>query len=190
MVIRSFFFLFWITKTDPPTFFFKQLKYSMQELELALCWWTIFDLWNKFHAWKREWKDHSGMVRVPLMMEKEFSSGHLYKNSCLWKFHCLEIKRLYEEIMLFLSLFFSGRMSATAGRHMHSVYWSDSYTFRQKEILCGIGKCRELSPGNRLSVYLCEMDAERTKDSAVSTSCLLSIANQDPFLLSLSLSLL
>lgn len=54
---------------------------------------------------------------------------------------------------------------------MHSVYWSDSYTFRQKEILCGIGKCRELSPGNRLSVCLCEMKTVWTTDSAVGTSC-------------------
>lgn len=62
-------------------------------------------------------------------------------------------------------------MSAAAGTHMQSVYWSNSYTFRQKEILCRIGKCRELSPGNRLSVCLHEIKAVRTTDPAVGTSC-------------------
>lgn len=62
-------------------------------------------------------------------------------------------------------------MSAAAGTHMQSVYWSDSYTFRQKEILCRIGKRRELSPGNRLSVCLHEIKAVRTTDPAVGTSC-------------------
>lgn len=64
-------------------------------------------------------------------------------------------------------------MSAAAGTHMQSVYWSDSYTFRQKEILCRIGKRRELSPGNRLSVCFHEIKAVRTTDPAVGTSCLL-----------------
>lgn len=62
-------------------------------------------------------------------------------------------------------------MSRAAGTHMQSVYWSDSYTFRQKEILCRIGKRREPPPGNRLSVCLHEIKAVWTTDPAVGTSC-------------------
>lgn len=70
-----------------------------------------------------------------------------------------------------MSLGCVGRMSAAAGTHMQSVYWGDSYTFRQKEILCRIGKRRELSPGNRLSVCLHEIKAVWTTEPAVGTSC-------------------